>query len=70
MPTRRTRQVYLDYVHRGEGVSPTGVGIDSDGGMTLAFGSSSGLWRAETYTSEEDVDRGDSFEDENPEYDS
>lgn len=65
--TRRTRQIYLDYVHRWEDVAPTGMGVDSSGGMTITFGSSSGQWRAETFTSEDKMDNGDSFVDDSPE---
>jgi hypothetical protein len=64
--TQSTRQIYMDYHCRWEDEVVKGFSVGSDGDGGLNFGSETGHWRAETFTSEEEMDNGETYEDDNP----
>ncbi|WP_247003698.1 hypothetical protein [Halosolutus gelatinilyticus] len=63
----QTRQIYMDYHCRWTEETITGFVVDSNGDGGLNFGSEDGHWRAETFTSEAEMDNGETYVDDDPE---
>jgi hypothetical protein len=64
--SQTTRKIYVDYVARWKEVEITGVSVSTDGTASITFGSTNGLWRAETNAWEYEMDDGKTYKDWDP----
>lgn len=62
---QQSRKIYAEYVCRSEDVAASGMSIGS-GGASINLESTTGFWRAETAASEEQMDDGDTYKDDDP----
>lgn len=61
-----TRKVYAEYVCRWTKTEITGMSVSTSGDASISFGTSTGIWRAETNTAEWKMDDGQTYTDNNP----
>jgi hypothetical protein len=61
-----SRKIYIDYVARWEETEITGMSVSTGGDVSISFGTSTGMWRAEASAKESEMDNGDSYIDDVP----